>query len=434
MTARHVPKIKGGAAPGWLIEHTGRNRHVLGPPPEVLAEWESAGLELPNLEKMRRFRLDRLRSELEAHDCDGALLYDPLNIRYATDTTNMPVWTMHNAVRYAWVSTDGPVIVFEFSDGEFLDAHSEVVDEIRPAISMHPFYTGDRVDEMAARWADELVDVIDGCSRTGTRRIAVDDLSLHGIRALEARDVDLVPGMQLIEDARTVKGPDEIRAMRCAVDSCERNIADMREIFEPGVTEVELWAGLQRSNYLRYGEWMETRIMASGARTNPWYHEASTKPVQAGEIMGFDTDMVGAYGMCVDMSRSWLCGDRRPSAAQADLFARARDMIESNTELFVPGATYRELTEQMTSPPIDVFNGYTVMAHGVGLCDEYPSLFIRESWDAKGFDGVIEAGNVMCVESFVGRRDGGEGIKLEEQVLITETGPDVLTSYPLDLV
>ena len=67
--------------------------------------------------------------------------------------------------------------------------------------------------------------------------------------------------------------------MRCVVDACERNVADMRAIFEPGVTEVELWATLQRSNWLRYGEWMETRIMASGGRTNPWYHEASAKPV-----------------------------------------------------------------------------------------------------------------------------------------------------------
>ena len=362
------------------------------------------------------------------------MLYDPVNIRYATDTTNMPVWTMHNAVRYAWVATEGPVIMFEFSEGEFLDAHSEVVDEIRPAISMQPFYTGDRVDEMADRWADELVGLLAGASRSGRLRLAIDGLSLDGIRALEARGVDLVSGMQLIEDARLVKGPEEIRAMRCAVDACQRNIADMKAIFEPGVTEVELWATLQRSNYLRYGEWMETRIMASGERTNPWYHEASAKPVAAGEIMAFDTDMVGAFGSCVDISRSWLCGGGSPSAAQADVFARSRDMIESNIALFVSGASYREITHKMVYPPVEDFNGYTVLAHGVGLCDEYPSIFVRESWDERGFDGVVEAGNMICVESFVGRRDGGEGVKLEQQVLVTESGPEVLTPYPLDLV
>ena len=100
----------------------------------------------------------------------------------------------------------------------------------------------------------------------------------------------------------------------------------------------------------------------------------------------------------------------------------------------VPDETYHEVTENMMYPPVDEFNGYTVLAHGVGLCDEYPSLFVREEWDERGFDGVLGAGNVICVESFVGRRDGGEGVKLEQQVLVTETGPEVLTPYPLELI
>ena len=435
MSPRHFPRIGGGQAPPtWLVDHTELNRHVLGPSPSVLSEWSEAGLVLPDLAEMRRHRLSRLRAELSAHDCDGALLSDPLSIRFATDTTNMPVWTMHNTVRYVWVATDGPVVMFEFSDGEFLDAHSEVIDEIRPATSLQPFYTGDRIGEVASRWADEIVELVDSSSRSGSRRVAIDDLSLDGIRALEVRGVDLVSGSRLVEDARLVKGPDEILAMRCAVDSCERNIAEMRAVFEPGVSEVELWATLQRANYMRFGEWMETRILASGARTNPWYQEASVKPVVEGEIMAFDTDMVGAYGMCVDISRSWLCGDRRPTASQADVFSRAREMIDSNWPLFVAGATYRDITEKMWYPPVDEFNGYTVLAHGVGLCDEYPSLYTRERWADHGFDGVVEVGNVFCVESFVGRRDGGEGVKLEQQILVTESGPELLTRYPVDLI
>ncbi len=435
MTVRHFPKITahGGAAPQWLIEHTGRNRHVVGPAPEVLAEWASAGLTAPDLPAIRRYRLGRVREQLVKANVDAALLHDPLNVKYATDTTNMPVWTMHNEVRYAWVPADGPVVMFEFSHGEFLSAHSEVVDEIRPGTSFLPFYAGSRADEIAGRFADEILDLLRRDGRTGDHRLAIDRLGLEGIRALEARGVELVPGHQLMEDARTVKSADELDAMRCAVDSCLRTIGDMRAIFEPGVTELELWAEMQRSNFLRHGEWVETRILASGDRTNPWYHEASTKPVVAGELMAFDTDMVGAYGMCVDISRTWLCGGGRPTPAQADVFSRARDMIEANWPLFVPGATYREITDKLTYPPVEEFNGYTVLAHGTGLCDEYPSLFPREQWDANGFDGVIEAGNVLSVESFVGRRDGGEGVKLEQMIVVTDTGPELLTPGPLEL-
>ena len=422
------PKIRGGAPPsGWLIEHTALNSHAIGPSSAVLAEWRTAGLTLPDLDAMRRYRLARLRAELARHDVDGILLHDPLNIRYATDTTNMSIWTMHNQVRYAWVPTEGPVLMWEYSDGEFLSAHSGVVDEIRPAISLHPFYTGDRIGEVAGRWAADIRSV-------AGPRIAVDILSPEGIKALEATGAELLPGQRLMENARVVKGPDEILALRCAVESCRLDIADMRSIFHPGVTEVELWAQLQHSNLLRFGEWVETRLLSSGERTNPWYQEASTKPVAAGELMGFDTDLIGPFGMCVDISRTWLCGDGKPSAAQHDVHSRAVDMIEHNTELFVPGATYREITERLRYPSIDEFNGYTVLAHGTGICDEYPSLYVREKWDATGFDGVIESGNIFSIESFVGRRNGKEGVKLEQQILVTDRGPELLTGSPsLDL-
>ena len=78
----------------------------------MLAEWQRANLRLPDLHAMRCYRVERIREQLRAANCDGAILYDPLNVRYATDTTNMSLWTMHNAVRYAFVATDGPVIMF----------------------------------------------------------------------------------------------------------------------------------------------------------------------------------------------------------------------------------------------------------------------------------------------------------------------------------
>lgn len=431
---QRLPKIRGRKTPPpWLAEHTSRNMHVLGPTAEVLGEWEAAGLALPDLPAVRRYRLEQVRKQLREADCGAALLHDPLNIRYATDTTNMSIWTMHNAVRYAFVATDGPVIVFEFSDGEFLSAHSDIVDEIRPATSLHPFYTGNRIDEVALRWAAEIVALLDEHGRGG-RRLAVDILALDGIRALENAGVDLVSGHALIEHARLVKSEDEISAMRCAVHACQRNIDDMRAIFEPGVTEVALWARLQESNFLRFGEWIETRLLASGARTNPWYQEASRKRVEAGELMAFDTDLIGAYGMCVDMSRTWLCGDGEPTPAQAELFALAAETIARNTELFRPGATLREITQGLWYPSVEDFNGYTVMAHGTGLCDEYPSVFVREKWDAVGFDDVIHAGYVISVEAFVGRRSGGEGVKLEQQIVVRESGPELLTDYPMALV
>ena len=407
--------------------------HALGPGPDLEAEWTAAGLRLPDRAAIRRYRLERVRAQLRAAGCDAALLYDPLNVRYATDTTNMSIWTMHNAVRYAFVAADGPVVVFEFSKGEFLDTHSEVVDEIRPGVSYIYFYAGDRATEIADLWAGEIGDLLDEHGR-GDRRLAVDRLDLIGLRALERRGVDLVDAGELMEEARVVKSSEEVAAMRCAVHACEAAIADMRAAFEPGATEMGLWSVLQAGNYARYGEWIETRLLASGLRTNPWYQEAGSRRVQAGELMGFDTDMVCAYGACVDISRTWLCGGGRPTAAQHDVWSLAAEQIKRNIELHQPGASVRDIVERAWYPPLDDYNCYTVLSHGVGLCDEYPSVFTRERWGRQGYDAVLAPGTVMCVEAFVGPKSGGEGVKLEQQVLITETGNELLSHYPLDLV
>lgn len=432
---RHLPKIgaERSQPPDWLLDHTDLNMHELGPGPDLEATWLTAGLALPDRSAIRRYRLQRVREQLRGADCDAALLYDPVNIRYATDTTNMSLWTMHNAVRYAFVAAEGPVVVFEFSDGEFLDAHSEAVDEIRPGLSYIYFKAGPRADEIADRWAAEMAALVDEHS-AGGRRLAVDQLELAGARALELRGVELVGAGRLMEQARSIKSPDEIRAMRCAVHACEAAIGDMEAIFEPGVSELDLWAELWAGSLRRYGEWIETRLLSSGPRTNPWYQEASSRNVQAGELMGFDTDLVGAYGMCVDMSRTWLCGGGSPDAAQQDAWSLALEQIERNAELHVPGATLREITEKAWYPDPERYRGYTVISHGVGLCDEYPAIYHRHKWEAGGYDGVLAPGMVMCVEAFIGPRSGGEGVKLEEQVLITESGNEVLTKLPLELV
>ena len=86
-------------------------------------------------------------------------------------------------------------------------------------------------------------------------------------------------------------------------------------------------------------------------------------------------------------------------------------------------------------PPPDCFpNRYGVLYHGVGLADEYPTLPHAADWTADTPDGALEPGMVLCVESYIGRLGGRDGVKIEEQVLITETGNEQLSSYPVALL
>lgn len=72
-----------------------------------------------------------------------------------------------------------------------------------------------------------------------------------------------------MELSRTIKGPDEIQAMRCAICSTEKTIQIMHNNLELGITEQRLWSYLHAENIAQGGEWFETRLLVSGPRCNP---------------------------------------------------------------------------------------------------------------------------------------------------------------------
>ncbi|MGI9354253.1 MAG: M24 family metallopeptidase [Rhizobiaceae bacterium] len=408
------------------------NQHVIGYGDLAEGEWAKAGIDAPDLSAMRQYRIARIRAELKKRDLGGIYLYDPLNVRYATDASNMQVWTMHNPVRAVFVATDGPVILFDFHNCEHLSDHSEVVDEVRGGTSWFYFETGNRTEEKAAQWAGEVAALVrEHCG--AKTRVAFDQVDSHGIPYLQNEGIDVIYGEDAMEEARKVKSHDELLCMRRSIVACEAAMAEMEKALKPGITENDLWAVLHAENVRRGGEWIETRLLSSGPRTNPWFQESSARVIEDGDLLAFDTDLVGPYGFCCDISRTWLTGSRRPTNEQRSLYQMAVDQIDYNRELLGPGATFKELTFKAKSLPDEYLpNRYSVTYHGVGLCDEYPAIRYPGDWEAHGYDGTLEPGMVVCVASYVGRHGGHEGVKLEDQILITETGYEQLSTYPLD--
>ena len=407
------------------------NKHALGPGELAESEWLEAGLANPDMTKIREYRLKRVREKLAEFDCSGILLYDPLNIRYATDSTNMSLWTSHNAARYALVMTEGPVIIFEFDAHEFLSNHNPLITEVRHAVTYLYFTAGDKSKERAKIWASEIVDIVKEHGK-GNKRLALDHCAPEGVHELQSLGIELANGEEVMELARLIKSDDEMMAMRRSIFSCEKSMELMRNHFKPGITEQELWSQFQMEAVSRGAEWIETRLLASGPRANPWYQECSSRPIRSGELMGFDTDLVGSYGYCTDMSRTWLCGDEKPTDEQKEIYTMGYEQIQSNIELLKPGTTFKDLTLNSKEYSKDVFRHYSVLFHGVGLCDEFPAIPFSWELNENSFDGVLQPGMVMCVETYVGRYSGGPGVKLEEQVLVTESGNELLTNYQFE--
>ena len=380
---------------------------------------------------MRGYRLGRVQRMLRERDLAGVLLYDPINVRYANGSSNMQVRILHNQHRYCWVPSSGKSVLFDYPPAVHLAEHLETIAEIRPARTWTYFGAGDNYDEKAGLWADELVDVIRETS-AGETRVAADHLDPLGTRALEERGFSIHNGQEVMERARSIKSDDEIQAMLISISVCEAGMARMHGELRAGITENQLWSHLHPVNIAMGGEWIETRLLSSGGRTNPWFRECSDRIIRAGELIAFDTDLIGPFGYCSDISRTWFCRPGRPTAEQKRLYAYAHEQVQANIDEMRAGRTLREVAETSWRVPNEfVARRYGSTAHGVGLADEWPHLTFSDKADT-AMPGMLEPGMTLCVESYIGAEDGNEGVKLEEQILVTENGPQRLSTYPYE--
>ncbi|PVH28900.1 M24 family metallopeptidase [Pararhodobacter oceanensis] len=381
------------------------------------------------LTRARLYRLGRLRQQLMARDIGALLLYDPVNIRYAFDCSNMQVWTSHNPMRYALIFATGPAIMFEFKSCEHLNDGLPGIDEVRTAIPYMFMARGDKAQLFIEDWAAEIADLVQEHGG-GNRRIAADKLDKPAIEGLESRGLRVEDGTEIAELARSIKSADELELMRWTIRVCEAGMARIYEHSHPGATERELWAHLHFENARSGGDWLETKLLTAGPNTNPWYKECGDRVVQMGEMISFDTDMIGPYGYCADLSRSWTCGYTPMTDLQKRLYATALEQINHNIELLQPGMEFAEFNAKSWQIPAQHVNyRYSLAAHGVGMADEWPVIPLHVDFDHRAMGGRFEPGMVICIESLIGEA-GSESIKLETQVLVTETGHERLDSFP----
>jgi len=388
--------------------------------------------ELSFQHQLENGRLARLRDALKKYDCGAGLFYDPINIRYATGVSNMQVYSLHNPCRYAFVAVDGPVILFDFHGCEHLSKNSAAVDEVRDARSWYHFNSGPRNHEHAEIWCAEIDDLMSQHAG-GNKRIAIDRLDPIGTHLLEAKACQIVEGQEVAHMARMIKTSEEIMAIRDAVAVCQYGIRQMQLASDPGKTEQQIWSILHQCNIERGGEFIETRLLTSGPKTNPWYQECGARVIEAGDMISLDSDLVGPHGYSADISRSWICGADKPCDEQKQLYQLAHEQVQRNSELFKAGRSYRDIgTDAWQLPEQFQSNQQPAIAHGIGLCNEYPLVMNPQWFEASGHDGVCEAGMIFCIESYVGAENGAEGVKLEQQILVTDDGFELLSDIEFE--
>ena len=379
-----------------------------------------------DVDRLRAYRTSRLRAEIERAQVGLLILINPLSLRYALDYEGYALFQAHIPETYLFYPADGTTVLHGASGPP-----PTTVDEVRAARPLAFFDAGPQQDEASRLLAEDVVGFLDqiGCVN---RRVAIEFVNPSLTQALLRCGLEVIDGIPIAEAARVIKNSDEVACMRWAIAVAEHGMAKMREILRPGVTEVQLWGLLTYTNIANHGFWHDGRMLASGPRTNPWLQEASQRRVESGDLVAFDTDMMGPWGYFADVSRTFHCGPAKPSLRQKELYRLAYSEVHTNLELVRPGISFEEIQELAFDVPEEFREqAYPCIMHAVGMCDEYP----RINYGFRGvnfYNGTLQPGMVICVESYMGAVGEADGVKLEQQVLVTEDGHEMLTSFPFE--
>ena len=390
---------------------------------------ESEGIDLRS---MRLYRQARVRSQMAKYGVDAVILSDPVNIRYATGTRNMQIFSMRNAPSRYLLLTAKRSILFEFTGCLHLAKGYETVDEVRPVTTASFVAAGPNIDKREQSWAKSMTETITSLVGQGAT-IGLERLNANVAIAMKADGFNIVDAQKPVEMARAIKSSEEIKCIVASLRATKTGVSKLRNAIRPGITENALWSILHQSVIEQNGDYCETRLLSAGQRTNPWFQETANYTIDNNELIALDTDVVGCHGYYSDFSRTFHSGPDPPSAAQRELYKTAYEQVSHNMGILRPGLMFREYADLAWEIPDKYYaNRYYLSAHGCGMMGEYPYLYHRGDFPDAGYDGVIEPGMVICVESYIGEEGGIQGVKLEQQVLVTETDIETLSKFPIE--
>jgi Xaa-Pro dipeptidase len=390
---------------------------------------ESLGIDL---RAVRLYRLGRVRAEMRQRAISALVISDPVNIRYTTGARNMQIFCARNTPSRYLLVTEQRTLLFDFTGCEHLAAGYETIDEVRASSTASFVAAGPDIAAREKSWAVDMVATI--TELVGPHAtVGLERLNAGTAIAMAQLGVRVVDAQEPIEMARAIKSGEEIKCVIASLRATEHAVGQLREAIRPGITENELWSVLHQSVIAQNGDYCETRLLSAGRRTNPWFQECSTHVIGENVLVALDTDVVGCHGYYSDFSRTFHSGPGKPTGAQRTLYNLAYEQVHHNMDILRPGLSFREYADRAWNIPQQYHtNRYYLSAHGVGMTGEYPYLYHHADFPAAGYDGEIQPGMTLCVESYIGAAGGREGVKLEQQLLVTETGIELLSKFPFE--
>jgi Xaa-Pro aminopeptidase len=390
-----------------------------------VVDWEQRA----DMDRLRRERLARAKEHLHRSELGALLCFDMANIRYIT-ATHIGTWAMDKLNRFCLLPRGGEPIMWDFGSAA---RHHKLYnpwlgeERSRPGISTLRGSVKGRAESVAAKIRAEL----EAHDLVGAP-LGVDMIELPVLFALQAEGIEVVDGQALMQDVRKLKTVDEITLLNTACAMVDAAYDELYRAMRPGFRENDCVALVNKVLFELGSEHVEGVNAISGERCSPHPHVFTDRMLRPGDPAYFD--ILHAYnGYRTCYYRTFAVGSASP--ALIDAYARCRDILDQAIAAVRPGVTTAEVVEIF--PRAEEFGFPDEEAafalqygHGVGLSIWEKPIFSRlVSFD---YPETIEEGMVFALETFWPSRDGWSAARIEEQLVVTKDGCEVITRFPAE--
>ncbi|HEY1330640.1 MAG TPA: Xaa-Pro peptidase family protein [Actinomycetota bacterium] len=392
-------------------------------------DWENR----VDFERLRQYRLSRVRDALNASDLGAVLLFETSNIRYAT-STQIGYWAFNKGERYALVTRTGPPRIWDF--GSAAKAHRLQLPQWYDATNSVGGNTGlqgaiSPVVGLQRRAAEELRSVLkeDGVA---DMPLGVDLAETSVFLELQRAGIDVRDGQQTMMGAREIKSSDEIVLLTQACAMVDGVYQDIFEFLKPGVRESDVVALAHARLFEMGSEFVEAINSIAGERCSPHPHVFSDRLIRPGDQAYFDIIHVNnGYRTCY--YRTFVVG--RATAAQRDAFKQSREWMDAAIGLVKPGVTTDKIASVWPRAEefgfVDEMDAFGLQfGHGVGVgLHERPIISRLNSFE----DPIeLKEGMLFALETYCPAGDGRSAARIEEEIVVTAEGPRIITLFPCE--
>jgi len=391
------------------------------------ADWQ----ERVNFERMRQDRLNRAKEQMEIHDLGALVVYDGANIRYLTGSFQGN-WKYNIFIRYAVLPRGGEPVLFETAGSDLVCAKMDLPwmeGRIRPAITWK--WSESAQDYMVNRMADSVLDVLRE-HKVEKERIGIDSLDMASLTAFQNKGLNVVNAWPAMSGARVVKTPDEIELLKQSAAIGDAAMYKARhEWAKPGITERELSGKMSEYMYSKGCEIVYEIIVASGGNTSPYRRWPTDKIIRQGDLVIIDNNTVGPSGYFVDYVRCFKV-EAKPTPKEKDLYKECYDSLQAGIEMMKPGNTTKDVAEQFPVYDDDKYGTVTLQqfAHSIGLT-LYEGMWISRAYSLD-YPVEIKPNMYFAIETFAGHPNLEQTARLEEDMVITDTGHEMFTRFPFE--